>query len=301
MEQRDAIVKNLREISHFFLSESSTPKKVAVGSEKKVVPVTVSETNTHNDNLTNISKFSFRTQNSMALVNYVLSESSDLLKTVFCVYQIASSLTRSGFKSCVVADRKTIEDLLAISGCLDDISSHEDNDMEISEVRLKQSPSSLLMIGRDHFDGGAQLGRYMDDIKTVFICDFPKDQISDMIVNGRKNFVTFFSGHNPQQAFNSYVEIKKLFTVNPNLWCGLIVNDVSLSLDGYRAYEAISNTLVEYSNHYPYYLGSLFTAQELEPDTKEKSVPVHRNSFNQIADQIIRHLPLDSHACQASI
>ncbi len=298
MEQRDAIVKNLREISHFFLSDSVAPKKEKAISKEDVSSVKIEDDNVQNDNLTNISKFSFRTQNNLPLVNYVLSENKDLLKTVFCVYHIASSLTRNGLKSCVVADRTTIEAVLKLSARSHDISSQQDNEMEIFDIQLNEFSLSLLMIGREHFDGGAQLGRYMDGIKTVFICDFPKEQMSEMIINDRRNFVTFFTDHKPEQAFKAYLEIKKLFSVNPSLWCGLVVNDVSQPLEGHKVCEAISNTLVEYSNHYPYYLGSLFSAKELESTENKKNVPVHRNSFNQIADQIIRHLPIDDHVRQ---
>jgi len=302
MEQRDAIVKNLREISHFFLSEAVVSEKEKVVSGENIVPVKPVSDNAQHDNLTNISKFSFRTQNKLPLINYVLSENKDLLKTVFFVYHTALSLTRNGFRSCVVADKKTIRDVLKLSACSNDISSEQDNEIEIFDIQSEQFPSSLLTIGREHFNGGAQLGRYMDNIKTVFICDFPKEHINDIIVNDRRSYVTFFTGHKPETAFKAYLEIKKLFSVNPDLWCGLVVNDVSQSSDGYKTYEAISNTLVEYSNRYPYYLGSLFLAQELLSNESEKNgLPVHRNSFDQIANQIIRHLPIDDHVEQAGL
>ncbi len=292
MEQRDAIVKNLREISHYFLSESeSNPQKQTGHKEPLPQPdnlsgLTGDVQNMESENI----KYIFNSHTFHPLIQYIVHYDNDL-KIAAQVLNVALELTGFGNKTCVVGRYQVIKSLVDTLGpAMESVSSVKDGDeAEIYYLKMAGLDLPLILIGRKTHLWNAQISRYIDGVRKVFITDFTINTIKDLISTENKLHLIFFTKPQPEKALRIYADLHKLYEQNRNLWCGIIVNDTRSISEGMKVYNAISGTLVRFEMPNPHYLGTISNGVSelaVSPDNNG-----NRSDFYQIADRIVYHLP----------
>ncbi|MCB1196673.1 hypothetical protein KDK77_10850 [bacterium] len=297
MEQRDTIIKNLREISHFFLSEHNPEETVSSVSEEKK-PYRKLETSelkqhepVHRDSVSPVIPLR---KHSYPHITYVLAN-DDELKILFYIYSIAGELLKKNLSSAIVCHRTVLEKFRNVLNTLNaEFSTSEENDnADIIQVHMSDYVSPISIIGRDSSNWGAPLTPYMTRIDTVFITDFPLDNLHKLIQTDSRINTLFFTAPSAESSFKTYHTLKKLLQTNSSIWCGLIVNDLDTVSQGTKVYDAIASTLIHYSQPHPYLLGTLFNQPSISFSTLQeckRTLTTNHTSFADIAHQYSHHI-----------
>ncbi|MCD6459455.1 hypothetical protein J7L67_02160, partial [bacterium] len=114
MEQRDAIVKNLREISHFFLSDNkqaSVPNPEQKQEEQSSLAQTLPRQEESKEKKLSpkpvVSKAFFAASDNLPKIYHII-HNGDNNAVLFWSIAIAYELIKKGHKTCVIGDKKGI-------------------------------------------------------------------------------------------------------------------------------------------------------------------------------------------------
>lgn len=305
MEQRDAIVKNLREISHFFLSENKqnephhlpeedkpkkAEKKSALAPNVSYSPKPENISHLHNPNTLHDAK---------PLPNIYYTVSQGLSAPVMgALCTVSFELAAMGHRSSIVGSRDAVEKMTA-----DFLKAHagihrhceplaDDHDCSLTYLSNGATEFPLTVIGRTHFDSGAQLERYMHDVQSVFITDFPLSHIKERVHDNRPVQLLCFTRPNPEDAFKLYTDLRDLALANRRLWCGIVVVDAPTIPEALRVYTSIAQTLDKYTGFKPHYLGyTSRSANSTVPGMNRLSRIPSKKSSQAVAKHFTRSLP----------
>lgn len=292
MEQRDAIVKNLREISHFFLSESKSNahphanQGEPVANHKKPADSEPDELPVESENI----KYIFNSHAFHPLVQYVIHYDHEIRVTAQ-VLNIALELTGFGNKTCIVGKRQIIQSLIkTFEPVAESVSSHKDGDeAEIFYLKMKTLDLPLILIGRKTHLWNAQISHYLDGVRKVFITDFTVNTVKELITPDNKLHLIFFTRPEPDKAFQIYADLRNLYRHNSALWCGVIVSGTQSVSEGLNVYNSISATLTLFDLPNPHYLG--YISGSTEGISMNMENDGSKSDFYLIADRLVYHLP----------
>ena len=269
MEQRDAIVKNLREISHFFLSDSkqaSTPSPDSQQNEHAALSQTlpVEEKVTEKSAVTKpvVSKAFFAASDNLPKIYHVIHHDNNR-NIIFWPSAIAYDLTRKGHKTCVVGDKKSMAEVVSYFKKSGHGVTKEDNqrndilNCDVYYINNSSNEMTLTLIGRQDYQSGANLSPYMNSAKSVFITDFSLEYIQERLQDNHLTNLVCFSKPNPEKAFELYVRLRNMINISRNIWSGIIIYDVSKQPEAHRVYSSIAETLSKYSKYQSFFLGHI--------------------------------------------
>lgn len=258
MEQRDAIVRNLREISHFFLSESKKnddQEHIESPEPDNTNARHANDAYTHN---TDVSDKIIPVKPKRATIAYVIHDQkeTDILHHIYLIsMQLALHKIPT---STVVAG--AVYDLLAPhlpDGYRAERRYEHNKTIEIMTVYSDALPASLQFIGRTDNASGAQLTPYLVSSEMVFMLDCSYQTVSNIIRGKHDPAALFFTQPTPENAFKIYYMIKKLYASNAQLKAGLVVTDVREQSEAVKISSSISKTLIKYGHAPASYIGSL--------------------------------------------
>ena len=271
MEQRDAIVKNLREISHFFLSDNKTASTPQAEQKQEKQPQSaVTQTLPVQEEIrekkptpkTVVSKAFFAASDNLPKIYHVIHH-DDNKSIIFWPGAIGYDLTRKGHKTCVVGDKKSIAKIVdyfkknSHSVVKEDSQRTDILNCDVYYIDNPNNDMTLTLIGREDFQSGANLSPYMSSAKSVFITDFTLEYIQERLQDNHLTNLVCFSSPNPEKAFSLYVKLRNMINISRNIWSGIIIYDVDKQPDAHRVYSSIAETLSKYSKYQSFFLGHI--------------------------------------------
>ncbi len=319
MEQRDAIVKNLREISHFFLSENkqeqssdekkpSEPVRAAAKQPAKKQPAHTPQKkqqfyNGASPTPNSIShlKYPCLQPAHLPTIYYTISQSASMPMLV-TLCSVSLELSSQGHLSSIVGSRESIMQMSdTILKSRTDVECNTESlamqDFDVSYLINGQADAPLTLVGRARFDSGAQIEQYMHDVNSVFITDFPTAHIKERVSDNHLTHLLCFTRPTPEDAFKLYLDLKEIVAINRNIWCGIVVCDVPEVSQALRVYSSIAQTLSKFSDVTPHYLG--YTIRQIQgsmPGTNRLSQVPSDKTTAIIARHFSRWMPQMSHS-----
>ncbi|RJP59869.1 MAG: hypothetical protein C4541_05290 [Candidatus Auribacter fodinae] len=300
MEQRDAIVRNLREISHFFLSESKPEAASAVAQpQASAQPVDPSKKNAVSHPKNGIQPEKQQNPSLYALPDeFVQNEPQKEPAVIYLVhngeqqriletaYRIGLRLAHHNIRCSIIGPHTFYYSIQnQISSSIDVTHKNMNNNaIDIAEFNAVTMAKPLTIIGRTDNTWGAQLKPHLEKSDIIFIADCSYSQIENLIQGKTAPSVIFFCKPSPEEAFNTYYRAKKLFQTNPHLWSGLIVTNASEQSEALKISGSISKTLVKYGYPSIHFLGNV-CAPERSGFTADQ-----QKEYGDIAQQLTRSL-----------
>jgi len=269
MEQRDAIVKNLREISHFFLSDNkqaSAPETDSTQEEQtslsQTLPAEEKILKTTAVTKPVVSKAFFAASDNLPKIYHVIHHDNNKA-IIFWPSAIAYDLTQKGHKTCVVGDKKSMAEVVGYFKKNGHGVTKEDNqrtdilNCDVYYINNSNNEMTLTLIGREDYQSGANLSPYMNAAKSVFITDFSLEYIQERLQDNHLTNLVCFSKPNPEKAFELYVRLRNMINISRNIWSGIIIYDVNKQPEAHRVYSSIAETLSKYSKYQSFFLGHI--------------------------------------------
>ena len=311
MEQRDAIVKNLREISHFFLSENKqeqptkeqkpSPPKASVKQPSRKQPVHTQHKKQEfyddaQPNTISHLKYPHLQPANLPTIYYTISQGAAIPMLV-TLCSVSLELTSHGHRSSIVGSRESIMQMSdTIVKARTDVESSTESlamqDFDVSYLLNGNADVPLTLVGRARFDSGAQIEQYMHDVNSVFITDFPIAHIKERVSDNHLTHLLCFTRPTPEDAFKLYLDLKEIVAINRNIWCGIVVCDVPEVSQALRVYSSIAQTLGKFSDVTPHYLG--YTIRQIQgsmPGTNRLSQVPSDKTTAIIARHFSRWMP----------
>ncbi|MDX9701567.1 MAG: hypothetical protein RBU23_00840 [Candidatus Auribacterota bacterium] len=302
MEQRDAIVKNLREISHFFLSENKQDESRQKTEQTTLSPaVKPAKKHAEPNRQTNHAviapiRHPYFQAAQDPTIYYTVNHGSSI-PMMAALGSVSLELGMFGHRCSIVGTRDSIEKMTeTILRARPEVHRNTESllasDIDVSYIANGNSDFSITLVGRSHFDCGAQIEQYMHEVKSVFITDFPIAHIKERVHDKHPAHLICFTRPNPEDAFRIYVDLKEMITANRNVWCGIVVCDSPSVPEALRVYTSIAQTLSKFTDVKPHYLG--YTTRKIHgavPGTNRLSQVPSERTTSIIARHLSRWMP----------